>query len=205
MTTTFRALTSGLLAAAALGISCGAWAQSSEPAGAGSIGDTPKAGDSFIGVAVGKARYGTSCGNVAGLTCSNSGTSYSITAGNMFTQNVGIELSYLDLGKADRAGGSVSARGINVSAVGRVPLGDVFGVEGKVGTTYGVTHINPAAIAGLSSGRDSGFGLGYGIALDVNVARGLHGAIGWEQHDFHFAGQGTSNVRNITVGLNYVF
>jgi OOP family OmpA-OmpF porin len=205
MTSKIRALTGGLLAAAALGISSGASAQSGQNGIAGGASAAKSSGASFIGVAIGKSSYRTSCGNVAGLTCSNSGTSYSITAGNMITRNVGIELSYLDLGKANRAGGNVSARGLNLSAVGRLPLGDSFGLEGKVGATYGVTHVNVPNVSALSSGRDSGFGLGYGIALDVNVARGLHGAVGWEQHDFHFAGQGSSKVRNVTVGLAYVF
>jgi hypothetical protein len=60
-------------------------------------------------------------------------------------------------------------------------------------------------VAGIASGRDRGFGLGYGVALDVNVARGVHGSIGWEQHDFHFAGQGRSAVRNVTLALGYTF
>lgn len=202
MSTQFRALTSGAVALAALGISCGACAQDSV---AGTVNITqPKSGESFIGVNIGKATYGTSCG-VAGLTCQNNVTSYSVTAGNMFTENIGAELSLLNLGTANRAAGSVSARGINLSAVGRVPLGDSFGLEGKVGTTYGITHVNAPALSGVSSGRAKGFGLAYGVALDVNIARGLQGAVGWEQHDLHFAGQGTSNVRNITVGLAYRF
>ena len=202
MTTKFRALSSAALAAAALGISCGAFAQSS--IGNGTESSSPKSGDSFVGVNIGKATYGTSCG-VAGLTCQNNVTSYSVTAGDMFTENLGAEISLLNFGTADRANGGVSARGINLSAVGRVPLGDSFGIEGKLGTTYGVTHVNAAALSGVSSGRDKGFGLAYGVAFDVNIARGLHGAVGWEQHDFHFAGQGTSNVKNITVGLAYAF
>jgi OOP family OmpA-OmpF porin len=209
MTTTFRALSSAIVAAAALGIACGNAGAQTTPPSQSSMADnldnaSTKVGR-FVGVAIGKSAYRTSCGNVAGLTCSNSGTSYSVTAGNMFTDNVGVELSYLDLGKADRAGGNVRARGLNISAVGRLPLGDSFGLQGKVGTTYGVTRANSAAISGLSSGRDSGFGLGYGVALDANVARGLHGAVGWEQHDFHFAGQGRSMVRNLTLGLAYTF
>jgi OOP family OmpA-OmpF porin len=206
MTSHLRALTHGAVAMAALGIAFGAGAQSAQPSLAKSIGDAgSQAGHSFIDMSVGKATYGTSCGNVAGLTCSRGTTSYSLTAGNMVTDNVGVELSAMNLGKADRAGGSVIARGINLSAVGRVPLGDSFGLEGKVGTTYGVTHVSAPQNAGLSSGRDSGFGLAYGVALDVDVAHGLHGAIGWEQHDFHFVGQGTSNVRNITLALGYTF
>ena len=142
---------------------------------------------------------------VAGLTCSRGTTSYSLTGGNMLTQNLGVELTAMNLGKADRAGGSVIARGVNLSAVGRLPLGDSVALEGKIGPTYGVTRVSAPQVAGIASGRDSGVGLGYGVALDVNVTRGLHGAIGWEQHDFHFVGQGRSAVKNVTLALGYTF
>lgn len=206
MTSPSRALFQGAAALAALVIAGGACAQSAQPSLANSIGDAEnKQGNSFIGIAVGRAQYGTSCGSVAGLTCQRGTTSYSLTAGNMFTDNVGIELSAMNLGKADRAGGSVIARGINLSAVGRLPLGDSLAVLGKVGTTYGVTRVSAPSGTGVATGRDSGFGLGYGVALDLNVERGLHGSVGWEQHDFHFVGQGKSNVRNVTVALGYTF
>ena len=206
MTSTFRALTHGAIAAAALGIAAGAWAQSSQSSLAKEIGDaSSQSGKSFVDFSVGKATYNTSCGNVAGLTCSHGTTSYSLTAGNMITDNVGVELSAMNLGRADMAGGSVIARGINLAAVGRLPLGDIFALEGKVGPTYGVTHVSTAADSGLPSGRASGVGLGYGVALDVNVARGIHGSLGWEQHDFKFAGQGRSNVKNLTLALGFSF
>jgi len=199
----FRPLPKCLAAVAAFAISCGAWA---DPSLADSINSasTP-AGKSYIGLEIGKPHYSTSCGNVAGLSCSDNGTSYSIVAGNMFTRNIGAQLSYLDLGKADRAGGSVSARGINLSLVGQYPLGDSFALMGKVGGTYGITHVSADPNAGIGTGRDSGFGLGYGVALDIHVVRGLRGNVGWEQHRFHFAGQGMSNVSNVTLGLDYSF
>lgn len=206
MTSTLRALTRGAVVAAALGFAVGACAQSSQSSLAREIGDAgPQAGKSFIDLSVGKSTYNTSCGHVAGLTCSRGTTSYSLTAGNMVTDNIGIELSAMNLGKANRAGGSVIARGINLSAVGRVPLGDVFGLEAKVGPTYGVTRVTAASNAGLVSGRAHGVGLGYGVALDVNVTRGVHGSIGWEQHEFKFAGQGRSHVKNLTLALGYTF
>ena len=205
MTSTLRALAHGAAAMAALGIACGACAQSQDGVAGSVVGSGARSGNSFVGIAVGRATYGTSCGNVAGLTCSRSTTSYSITAGNMITKNVGIELTGMNLGRVDRAGGSVSARGLNLSAVARVPLGDSFGLEGKVGTTYGVTKVSAADGSGVATGRAHGFGLGYGVALDVNIARGVHGALGWEQHDFKFAGQGKSNVKNITLALGYTF
>jgi hypothetical protein len=206
MTSHLRALTHGAVAVAALGIAFGACAQSSQSSLAKEIGESSsQAGKSFIDLSIGKSTYGTSCGNVAGLTCQRGTTSYSLTGGNMLTKNLGVQLTAMNLGKADRAGGSVIARGINLSAVGRLPLGDSFAIEGKVGPTYGVTHVNAAQESGIPSGRDSGFGVGYGVAFDVNVARGLHGSVGWEQHDFHFVGQGRSAVKNVTLALGYTF
>ena len=206
MTSNFRALSHGAIALAALGITMATCAQSSPSSLAREIGDSSsQSGKSFIDLSIGKSTYGTSCGNVAGLTCSRGTTSYSLTGGNMITENLGIELSAMNLGNADRAGGSVIARGINLSAVGRVPLGDRFAVEGKVGPTYGVTKVSAAEASALPTGRATGVGLGYGVALDVNVARGLQGSVGWEQHDFHFVGQGRSAVRNVTLALGYAF
>jgi OOP family OmpA-OmpF porin len=206
MTSPLRALTHGAVAVAALVLANGACAQSSQSTLAREIGESnAQAGKSFIDLSIGKSTYGTSCGSVAGLTCQRGTTSYSLTGGNMITENLGVELTAMNLGKADRAGGSVIARGINLSAVGRLPLGDYFAIEGKVGPTYGVTHVSAPQAAGIPSGRDSGFGLGYGVALDVNVTHGFHGSIGWEQHDFHFAGQGRSAVKNVTLALGYTF
>ena len=206
MNSPLRALTHGAIAAAALGIAAGACAQDSQNSLAREIGSAKQqAGKSFIDLSVGKATYNTSCGNVAGLTCSRGTTSYSLTAGNMVTDNVGVELSAMNLGRADRAGGSVIARGINLSAVGRLPLSDHFALEGKVGPTYGVTKVSAPESSGVVSGRARGVGLGYGVALDVNFTRGLHGALGWEQHDFKFAGQGRSDVHNVTLSLGYMF
>ena len=206
MTSQLRALTHGAVAMAALGIAFGACAQSSQSSLAKEIGESgAQSGKSFIDLSIGKSTYGSSCGNVAGLTCQRGTTSYSLTGGNMLTENLGVQLTAMNLGKADRAGGIVIARGLNLSAVGRLPLGDSFAIEGKVGPTYGVTHVNAAQQSGIASGRDSGFGLGYGVALDVNVTRGLHGSVGWEQHDFHFVGQGRSAVKNVTLALGYTF
>jgi len=190
---------SRLAAAATLaGLSCGVAAQGLSDAGHGT-------GKSFIGLEIGKPTYSTSCGNLAGLSCSNNGTSYSVVAGNMFTRDVGAALSYLDLGKADRAGGSVRARGVNLSLLGQLPLGDHVALQGKLGATWGITHVSADPNAGVATGRASGLGLGYGVGLDVHVARSLHAELGWEQHAFHFAGQGLQNVRNVTLGLDYRF
>ena len=60
-TNLLRALTHGAVAVAALGIACGACAQGAQDGSAQSVvGSGAKSGQSFIGIAVGKATYGTS-------------------------------------------------------------------------------------------------------------------------------------------------
>ncbi|HEX4511436.1 MAG TPA: outer membrane beta-barrel protein [Burkholderiaceae bacterium] len=191
------ALRRATVAAVALGSCACGFAQSTST--------TPRSGDTFLGISIGKPSYDTSCGNVAGLSCSNNGTSVSVTAGDMLTRYWGTELSFLDLGEADRGGGTVRARGLNLSVVGRLPVADWVDVQGKLGTTWGITHVNANPMSGIQNGRDTGFGLGYGLALDIHVARGVVANVGWEQHDFHFVGQGTSAVKNITLGVGYRF
>ena len=73
----------------------------------------------------------------------------------MFTQYLGAEFGYVNLGKMRRGGGSTKAHGLNVSLVGRVPLG-AFNVFGKLGTTYSRTEVSASALSGIATGRGPG-------------------------------------------------
>ena len=198
-TTHIAALRRGLLSAALAGAACGAHAQSSVPDASW------HAGSSYGAIAVGRSHFGTSCGTVAGLTCRNAGTAVSLTAGDMFTEHLGAELSYLNFGHADRAGGSVRAQALDLALVGRLPVTDRLEVKGKVGATYGITHTSAAIDAGLSTGRATGWGLGYGVGLDYHINRRLDASVEWQRHDLHFAGQGTSPVSMVTAGVGFRF
>jgi hypothetical protein len=193
MTASSCALAHGAIAAAAFALASAACAQGAQARG------------SFVDLSVGRATYDGSCGSVAGLTCTRGTTSYSLAAGNMLTEHVGVALTAMNLGKADRAGGSVIARGLNLGVVGRLPLDEHFALAGKLGPTWGATHVSVPGGAGLSGGRASGVGLGYGVALDMDFMRRLRGSVGWEQHDFRFAGQGRSTVSDLTLALGWWF
>lgn len=171
------------------------------------LGETSwKSGTSYGEVAVGRSHFGTSCGVVAGLTCKNAGIAYSLRAGDMFSTYFGAELSFLDFGHADRAGGTVSARAGDLALVGRMPVTDHLELTGKVGGTWGVTHVSASTAAGLATtGRASGWGVGYGLGLNYNVSRTVSASLEWQRHDLHFAGQGNQPVSMITAGLGWRF
>ncbi len=201
MSTPLRSLRpAGLVLSALLGAACGVHAQDEVPAA-----KAWRSGTSYGGISVGQSRFGTNCGSVAGLTCRKTGTAVSLTAGDMFTDYLGAELSYVNFGHADRAGGTVSAQGIDLALVGRLPVNDQLSAFAKVGGTYGITHVDASTDAGLVSGRESGFGLGYGAGLTYNISRTFNASLEWQRHDMHFAGQGTSGVSMVTAGIGFRF
>src|SRR5262249_17372860 len=123
------------IASALLAACAGALAQPALMPPSGASG-----GNTYVGIGVGRSSFETSCGNIPGLSWSRSATSWTVTAGDMITRYWGAQLSYIDLGRADRAGGSVAARGINASLVGRWPVADSLSLTGRIGSTYGITH-----------------------------------------------------------------
>ncbi len=76
---------------------------------------------------------------------------------------LGVELGYLNAGKARRLGGDTEAHGFNLSLVGRAPVNEQFDLFGKVGTTYGRTRTSGASGLGVQTGKEDGFGMSYGV------------------------------------------
>jgi len=121
----------------------------------------------------------------------------------MFHPNVGLEFGYLYMGDARRAGGTTRAQGLNLSVVGRVPLGTSAGFFGKLGTTYGHTHTSAVAGTGVASGTENGFGVSYGVGLSYDITPRMTAVVGWDSHDLRFAGGGRDPVRMTSIGLQF--
>ena len=157
----------------------------------------------YAGISLGRADYGTPCGS-GGFGCDKPRVAGKVYAGGLFNDYLGMELGYLHMGRADRAGGRTDAQGLNASVVGRVPLG-AFHAFAKGGVTYGRTHVSAAAGAGIPTGTGSGWGASYGGGLgwDFNRTSGL--VLEWERHDFRFAGLGKREVDMTTIGYRHRF
>jgi OOP family OmpA-OmpF porin len=144
----------GLTALAALGLMAATAAQAdTQPgfyAGAG-IGTTKISDDAFDGTGI-----------------DDSDTGFKIFGGYDFNQNFAVEVGYFDFGEASaREGGdslSVGVTGLTASAVGRLPVSDMFALYGKLGfASYDVKA--KFSIAGFGSGSesDSDSDLIYGV------------------------------------------
>lgn len=192
-----RNLSATVLAVAALAAGASAQAQSSNYS-------LNAPGASYVGVNVGKSDF--SVGNGNGLFSSdNKDTAYGINAGSYFNNNLGMELGFTDFGKINRAGGTTKAQGFNLSMVGRLPLSPQFNLLGKLGATYGRTDVSASPLSGVASGKETGFGVSYGLGAEYAFNPKMSAVLQYDAHDMKFVGTGNDRVSATTVGLRYKF
>jgi OmpA-OmpF porin, OOP family len=219
------------LAAVAMAVACSVSAQTSAPANDGSTtvlaqaaggstsGAVPTTGprmpgeggysiipystQGYVDINVGRPDYDLGCG-AGGFSCSDSSTSFNLYTGGMFTQYLGAELGYVNLGKMRRGGGASKAHGINVSLVGRVPLG-AFNVFGKLGTTYSRTEVTASPLSGIATGRESGWAPTYGAGVGYDLTPRSSIVLEWNRYDMRFAGVGKQEVTTTSLGYVHRF
>lgn len=138
-----------------------------------------------------------------GLACDDRDTAFKIYSGGKIKDIFGFELGYVDLGKGEFTGGDMRARGVNLSLVLNAPLGNTFGVNAKLGTTYGWTRIN-STVPGMATGKERDFGVSYGLGATLALSRNWQLRADWDRHGFEFA-DGDRDLDMYTVGLQYRF
>ena len=189
MPSTLRQL---LCATLLTGLAAAGLAQAPMPRAAGMYGG-------YVGLGAGASRYDLRSGS-GGFDFDDGGSAIKLYAGAFFHPNLGLELGYLDLGKARRIGGNSSARGLNFSLVGRLPLGTQLDLQGKLGTFYGRTDTRGVGGYGVQLGKGSGFGLSYGAGLRWAFTPQWSAVLQWERQRLHFADR-LSDVDAATLGL----
>lgn len=194
-----RIFSATVLAAAALTFMAGAQAQSGD-----SRYSIYGPGAGYVGLNIGKSSY--SLGNGLGVFSSDRhDTVYNIYTGSFFNENVGLELGYTNFGKIARAGGTTKAEGFNLSLIGRAPVSQSFNVFGKLGTTYGRTDVSAFSGSGIATGKETGFGVSYGLGAEYVFSPQLSAVLQYDEHRLKFVSEGSDRVNATTVGLRYRF
>lgn len=156
----------------------------------------------YVGVNGGQSSFQSNC--VSGFNCDENGVGFKVYTGGLLYKAIGVELAYINMGKAERGGGSQKAQGANLSLVGNIPIGDWFSLFGKIGGTYGWTRSDAAAGTGINTGKDNGFGLSYGAGVAFDVTKSLQIVGEWERHRFQFV-SGRDEVSLVSAGLKLKF
>lgn len=152
----------------------------------------------YAGIAGGRSDFQDACIG----SCDRHDNAWKIYGGGKFNEVFGFEAGWLDLGRSNMGGGSVEARGLNLSLLAGFPIGSNSGVHAKVGTTYGTVESN--GVAGLNNGRDHDWGLSYGVGATFGITQNLQARLDWDRHRFDFNG-GKRDIDALMVGLQLKF
>ena len=192
------------ISGALFGVVCGmARAQAPADAPMSSRSVLPFTQSGYIGLSGGRSQYDLATGP-AGLAYDDTDTAWKLSAGGYFHRNVGVEVSYLDFGRAYRLDGRTKAQGINLSLVGRAPIGERLELFAKAGTTYSRTSTSAQPVYGLRAGKNSGMGLSYGVGASWGFTPNIAAVLEWERHRLRFADD-TAPADMATVGVRYKF
>jgi OOP family OmpA-OmpF porin len=137
---------------------------------------------------------------------SDTGTKF--FGGYQFSRNVGLELAFVDLGKAGYSGtfqglsvtgGTVKTTGLNFSVVGTLPLNANFDFFGKVGLFTWESKASDVTGGVPFSGKDDGTDLSFGLGATYNLTRNLGIRAEWEQF------KAVDNISLLSIGVAYKF
>lgn len=170
-------------------------------AGDGSRSWIPYTSYGYVGINAGQSNFPGNCNS--GYECNEDNIGFKLYTGGQLWKLVGLEVGYINMGKAESSGGSIKAHGVNLSLVGNVPIGPQFNVFGKIGTTYGWTETTGFA-TGYRTGNDHGFGVSYGAGVGFDVSRNIQIVGEWERHRFQLAG-GNDEISLWSLGAKYKF
>ncbi len=155
----------------------------------------------YLGATLGKPKFDIDC--ASGWSCERNNTVFNFFTGGKLRDVIGFELRYLEMGEAARPGGAIRARGGNLSELGNLPTRNLFSIFGRVGRTFGWSNTD-FRTPSLPSGKDRGFGLGFGGGINFELAANWGFRAEWERHRFEVVNE-KSAVDLYSIGFNYRF
>jgi hypothetical protein len=179
-------------------LSCATMAQAQSAANA-----SRNTGNDYIGFNAGSSDLARPIAGFGVLGGGQQTNVYSLSAGHYFAdRNYGIEVGYTDFGSVSRSGGSTKVDGINVSLIGRAPLGQSFNLLGKIGATYGRTDVSSSAASGVQAGSERGFDVSYGLGGEYLINPNWSALLAYDEHYVKYPGN-RERASATTLGLRY--
>jgi OOP family OmpA-OmpF porin len=153
----------------------------------------------YVGISIGQASDSHWCDIDFGA-CEDTDTGWKIYGGHQFSPNLGVEGGYVDFGELTDAG-PVTAEvwGLFISAIGTYPIGDEFGIFGKIGLAYTDVEVTDP----LGSVSDNDVNLMIGVGAKFNFDRNFSVRVEWER--FPEVGGFEDDFDLLSAGLVYKF
>jgi OOP family OmpA-OmpF porin len=170
----------------------------------------------YIGASAGNSSFDSdiTTGLITSGTVDKKSSGYKLFAGYEFSQHFGVEIAYVDLGKASYSGyyygvpvtgGKVEVWGLNLSAVGTLPLNSTFAVFGKVGLFAWEAKSKDTTGGFPFSDTVSGGDFSFGAGLRVRFLKNFSAHVEWERFGLTGYDYDLGNADMLSVGIAYKF
>jgi OOP family OmpA-OmpF porin len=170
----------------------------------------------YIGASAGTSNFDDdiATGLITSGTVDTGSSGFKLFGGYQFGEHFGVELAYVDLGKADYSGsyfgapvtgGKVEIWGLNMSGVGILPLNSTFAVFGKVGLFAWEAKAKDTTGGAQFSGYSSGADFSLGAGLSVRFTKNISARVEWERFGLTGADFDLGNADLLSLGIVYKF
>jgi len=161
----------------------------------------------YIGGAYGMSSFDIDTAGITNPSVDDSDSGFKIFGGYQFSRNWGVEVGYVDFGKAGLSGsmlgipftGDLGVTALTVAGTGTMPMNESFSLLGKVGMWNWDAKASVAALGTAGSASDSGTDLFFGVGLRYNLSKNLGLQLEVEQYS------GDDSITYTSLGLRYKF
>ena len=168
------------------------------------------------------ARIAPNLPGTASISNDNNGNAYKLFGGYQFNKNFALEGGYFNLGQFGYAAttvaptptgtlnGNIKLQGLNLDAVGMLPLGDKFSVFGRLGMQYAQAKDNFSSTGSIAtptnpSPSKDAFNPKVGLGLQYDFTRSVGMRVEAERFRINDAIGNTGDINMYSVGLVYRF
>ena len=168
----------------------------------------------YLGGSVGQSKIDSDIafpGLISSGTVDGKDTGYKVFGGYQFNQYFGLDLAWVDLGKASYSGsffgapvtgGTVKLSGLNFSVVGTVPLNPDFALFGKLGVFAWNAKASDTTFGVPFSATDNGADLSVGLGASYNFTKNVSVRLEWERFKAGGGDDATTGFPNVTSSAN---
>ena len=138
----------------------------------------------YAGAGIGSTTVGDD--DLDGTGFDDSDTGFKVFGGYSFNENFGVEVSWFDFGEGGVSAGtssaSVGVTGLAASAVGRLPINQMFSVFGKLGFASYDVDLDFNNVPGFGSGHlsDSDSDMIYGVGAALRFGGNFEARLEYE-------------------------
>ena len=159
----------------------------------------------YVGASAGETKFRTECSRtITQFECDRKDTGFKVYAGGKMSEILGLEVGYTDFGKIRASGGDTEAWALPVTLLVGAPLGQRFGIFGKVGGLYGRTDVTASLASLTETGHKSGWGWTYGAGATFAVTPAVQLRADWDRYKLDFVG-GRKDVDMLSAGVQVRF